>query len=177
MTRYCKVNDISYTPKQRSKKPLICITACTAILVACATFMMLELGNALIWQSIFLVAACVLIFFYVRYFSTTYTYTISCETDSFLVVQQKGKTLTTLCNLKLTTLYLVRPYTKEDEADRSSSNRYNYLTTMNPDSSTLLFFDDGERKVSVRIEADEFFYDMLVKAQERNMMLAEEGEI
>ena len=70
---------------------MLVITACTVILILCACFMMLNVGNGLVWQSLFLVVAVVMIFFYTRYLSTTFTYTISTETDAFLVTQQKGK--------------------------------------------------------------------------------------
>ena len=157
------MSDMSYTPSQKNKMPLIVVTGCTVLLILCALFMMLGVGNSLVWQGLFLLVAAVFVFFYTRYFSTTYTYTISPETDSFLVVQQKGKRLTTLCNLKLSTMYMVRPFA---EGDQIGENCYSYLVTLNPEDTTLLFFDDGERKVKVRIETDEFFYDLLVKALE-----------
>ncbi len=165
------MSDMSYTPHQKNKLPLIVITACTVILILCACFMMFEVGNSLVWQTIFLVVAVTLVFFYTRYLSTTYTYTISPETDAFLVVQQKGKRLTTLCNLKLSSLYMVRPF---EEGDERGKDCYSYLVTLQPKESTLLFFDDGERKVKVRIEADEFFYELLLKALEYHTQTEEE---
>jgi hypothetical protein len=162
---------MSYTPHQKNKLPMLVITACTVILILCACFMMLNVGNGLVWQSLFLVVAVVMIFFYTRYLSTTFTYTISTETDAFLVTQQKGKRLTTLCNLRLSTMHMVRPF---EEGDGRGENLYSYLVTLNPSESTLLFFDDGERKVRVRIETDEFFYDLLVRTLEYNAHTEEE---
>ena len=155
------MSDLSYTPKPKNKMPLIVITVCTVTLILCACFMMLNVGNGLVWQSLFLVTAVVMIFFYTRYLAASFTYTISPERDAFLVVQQKGKRLTTLCNLRLSSLYMVRPFQAGDE---KGENLYSYLVTLKPAQSTLLFFDDGEKKVRVRIEADEFFYDLLLKA-------------
>lgn len=167
------MRDITYTPKQKGKVPLIAVTACTVVLVVCAVMMMLGIGKDLIWQALFLVAAGVLTFFYVRYFSITYTYTISLEHHTFLVVQQKGRRLTTLCNLDLAGLYLVRPYTIADDDSASQENRYSYCASFRPQESALLFFDDGERKVSVRVETDEFFMEQLLAVAGQNTYLEE----
>jgi hypothetical protein len=163
--------DVSYTPKRQNNLPLIVISACVAVMILCAVFLMLNLGNKLAFQTLFVIATAVTIFFFVRYLSVSYTYTVSEEQGTFTVTQKKGRRVAVLCSMELSALYRVRPYDVQDEVERHRPDRYAYCVSLRPKVSCLLFFDDGDHIVSVRIEADKYFYHLLTRIAEQNSYL------
>ncbi len=160
--------DFSYTPRRKNNLPVIVITACVCLMIVCTVFLMLRVGSPLVFQLLFLACAVGIIYFFSRYIAVSYTYTISYEQNAFIVVQRKGRRLVTLCRLDLSALYRVRPYEADDETERKHTNRYQFCVSMRPPESTLLFFDDGEHIVSIRVEIDDVFFKTLSDIAEQN---------
>ncbi len=171
------MQDIRYTPKRQNKRPVVLITILTVLAVVCAVFMMLNIGNQLVFQVVFLASAVAEIFLFSRFLAASYTYTVSFDHNLFLVTQKTGKRISTLCRMDLTSLYRVRPYEADDDVEKSHSGRYNYCVSFRPTVSYLAFFDDGEHIVSIRMELDNAFYGMLCRIAEDNAARrAEEAE-
>ncbi len=162
------MQDITYTPKRQNAIPAILVSCTTVVLVICAVFLMLEIGKPLIFQTVFIVAAVLEVFFFSRFMSSSYTYTIGYEQNVFIVTQKTGRRISTLCRLNLTALYRIRPYEKDDEVEKKHSGRYNYCVSFRPAISYLAFFDDGEHIVSIHLELDDTFYRLLTRIAEDN---------
>ncbi len=160
------IPDVSYTPKRQNKIPLIVVTTALVICVVSCIFMMFGLGNQLLFQTLFVISAIVMVYFFCRYFTNSYTYTVNQTDKLFIVTQRVGRRLTTLCRLDLAALYRVRPYGDGDEAEQRHSGRYNYCVSFRPEKSYLAFFDDGEHIVSIRMELDDTFYALLARIAE-----------
>ena len=96
--------------------------------------------------------------FYVRCFSSTFTYRIQGDPSLFLVEQTSGRRVTLLCRLELSGLTSMRPWRPEDKGDDKRYDRYNFCNNLSPDTSYLLFFDCDGKRASVRLELEgEFF--------------------
>ncbi len=173
------MTEFSYTPPRHSTAPRVIIAVCGGILLACAGFMAFQVPPGTLWQILFLLSSVACVFFYVRYFSSIFTYRIQGEPSLFLVEQTSGRRVTLLCRLELSGLTKIRPWCPEDKGDDKRCDRYNFCNNLSPDRSYLLFFDCDGKRASVRLELEGEFLLFLQKAvaeNERDRALAEELE-
>jgi hypothetical protein len=156
--------------------PEIVLSVCFGILALCTLLIAAEAWGRLIWQSLFLVYAMVIVYVFTRYLASSYTYTLSEQMGVFLVVQKKGRRLTTLCRMDLAALYRVRLYDPADKAGEGRADRYSYCMNPSPEISYLLFFRDGCRTATVRVEVDTAFLHLLQQVTLANARREEEAE-
>ena len=169
--------DVSYTPPRKGKKPEAILTISFAALLVCAFLISFCPWGRLFWQGLFLVAAIVIVAVYSRYLASSFTYTVSCETGVFLVVQKKGRRLCTLCRMDLRALYRIRLFEAQDALDAGRCDRYSYCMNPSPEISYLMFFHDGERTATVRVEVDAAFLALLEEIVAANALrTSEDGE-
>ncbi len=161
------IPDISYTPKRDKKLPAIILSCLFAVLILCCICLMFHWWREAVFQAIFIICAVGIVFVFVRFFKTQYTYTINYEDKLFLVTQRDGKRLTTLCRLDLFSLYRIRPYEEDDNIERHHADRYSFCVNIFPEKTYLAFFDDGEHIVSLRMEFDDRFYTLLCRVAEQ----------
>lgn len=155
------IPDISYTPPRKGKKPELILSVAFGVLAVCTLMSALKVRGQLLWQSLFLVSATVIVYVFARFLASSFTYTVSEQLGVFLVVQKKGRRLTTLCRMDLRALYRLRPYGEQDRDEEGTRDRYSYCMNPSPEESYLLFFHDGERTATVRLEADPDFLHVL----------------
>ncbi len=168
--------DVSYTPKRQNALPIVMISCAAVVAVVCLVFMMIGIGNQMVFQLTFLAAAVFMVFFFTRFLSVSYTYTLNYTDHLFLVTQKVGRRLTVLCRLEMTAMYRVRPYTAEDDLEKRRTDRYSYCVNLRPESSYLVFFNDGEHVVSVRLELDDTFFRLFSRIAEDNAARMREDE-
>ncbi len=154
------MSDLRYTPKRRSKTPEWLLTVCAVLMIACTIFIAFGVGRKLIWQTLFLLSAVVIIWVVTRYMTMGYTYEINRGDGCFIVTQRQGRRLTCLCRLDLALLYRVRRYECRDD-DIPGITRYVYCVSSHPEESYLLFFRQEEKTISIRIEATGDFVTQL----------------
>lgn len=161
------IPDIHCTPKRQNRIPEWILTG--AALVASLSVVMLSAGwgSALLFQCLFIVAAVTMVYVATRYLVVSYTYTVSQSGGVFTVTRTQGKRITCLCRLNLTSLCRVRPMRPDDAADRSG-DRYSYCVSCRPETSYLLFFREGDRRATVRLEPTPEFADLLTRIAEEN---------
>ncbi len=163
------MSEMSYTPKRKGKLPEILTSGCFVLMAMSLVFLCLSLGNRTVMELLFLVSAAVAVYTMTRYLTRTFIYRVEqmeygdATVPVFTVTQKNGRRLTCLCRLDLTTLYRLRPYTKSDDEKATDLTRYRYCNSPNPDPSYLLFFQDGDKRVSIRVELEGEFLSCLTK--------------
>ena len=168
--------ELRYSPKRKSKTPEWVVTLCTVLMIACVVFLAFRVGKKLIWQTLFLLAAVVIVWVATRYMTMGYTYEIDRGDGCFIVTQRQGRRLTCLCRLDLALLYRVRRYESRDD-NAPGAARYAYCISPKPEESYLLFFRQEEKTVSVRIEAaGDFIRQLSDIAAENVLPLPEEDK-
>ena len=162
------MRDLYYTPPRKGRVPEIAIIGCLVLMVLSVLFMVLDLGDKLVFRLLFVLAGTICVFVLTRYLSRSFTYKVLHEEGVFVVEQHQGRRISTLCRLSLSALYACRPYGAEDRAAPPSDSCYAYLNSAVPPVSHLLFFKDGERDVSIRLELDGEMLDYLSGLAQHN---------
>lgn len=103
-----------------------------------------------------------------RYIMTEYTYKLGGDDDSstLSVVKKGGSREMTVCNIDASSIVEIRKDGKMGDFEKKYGKidvRYNYCTNMSPESTALIYFIFNDKKVLLRIETDEPFFDELCR--------------
>lgn len=155
------MRDLYYTPPRKGHIPEIFLFGTLILMVLSVVFMALGWGNVVFLRLLFVLSGTAGVFVLTRYFAHAFTYKVLHGEGVFVVEQRKGRRIITLCRLPLSALYDCRPYGAEDDASPPTESRYVYLNSAVPPTSHLVFFNDGEHDVSIRLELDGEMLDYL----------------
>ncbi len=156
----------SCTPRQQNRRALAVLLAFSALLALSTVLLCLEIGILVVNQSAFLVGAIVAVWIAIKYYFTSYTYTITLmnKTPVLLITQKQGRRVTTVYHQELTALADMHDMERSDSCPRTLQVdlRYSYFVSMSPAHWQNLYFrlPDGQC-VLVMIECDEAFLKIL----------------
>lgn len=156
----------SCTPKQQNKRALAVLTAFSALLAASTVLQCLDIGILLVNQIAFLVSAAISVWISIKYFFTSYTYTITLmnRIPVLLITQKQGRRVTTVYHQELDALADMHDMERGKDGPRTLQVdlRYSYFVSMAPSRWQNLYFrlQDGQC-VLVMIECDDAFLKIL----------------
>lgn len=120
---------------------------------------------------------------YTRYVGASYSYEVATDgegTPIFVVNQQSGKRLTTLCRLDLADIADIKTLTNAEYRaykPEKGMKRYNYTPTLGPSEVHLMQVRSYREKADVFLELSEEYRAMLLSfAEEAKVMRTEEKD-
>ncbi len=160
----------SCTPKQQNRRALIVFSVFAALLLAAAVLLCLDIGILIVNQTVFIIGAAFAVWISIKYFFTSYTYTITLMNRApvLLITQRQGRRVTTVYHQELAALTDVHENVSGENNPRNLQvdARYSYFVSMKPARWQNLYFrlEDGQC-VSVMLECDEAFLKILHDAR------------
>ena len=147
--------------KKSNKKTIMFVAA--LVLTALVIFI---IGNSVpsygfVIQLLSVILFCLGIFFSTKYLLASYDYYLQNTNNEFLfkVVETKGKTQVTVCNIDVNKLVSVKEMSKGEKMPKNAKC-YSYVLDVWPEKAVLLQFDD-ESDIYIRITPDEKMLYML----------------
>lgn len=160
----------SCTPKAQNSRALIALCILSFCLLVISLLLIFGFGILLLNQSLFIVFSAAIVLLIIKYFTTSYTYTITLmKSDPVLIVtKMQGRRTTTVYHGELSSLKQLSEFGKGDEANPRALRvevRYSFLVSIRPAYWQMLYFllEDG-RCVSLKLECDEAFLKVLREA-------------
>lgn len=156
-----------YTPQEPKRREATVTVA--LLLLASATIAVSKIPNILFPMLLQLVGLCLLavfLLFTVTYLLRRYIYCIEPRDDGivtdspdFVILQQQGKRIGTVCRISVSDVESAVRITKENRRVLAKQIRggriYHYADRINPPNLYLLTVRDGDRRFYIRILADE----------------------
>ncbi len=160
-----------YAPKPQNKKAALLVSLTAALGLLSIIGSMTGWGRQSLWQSAALLFICAALFFWLRYLSIKYVYTI---TDAYgapmlIVTSIQGKRISTLCRMDLYRLSSIERIEDAESEEgkaalarfRSAAAKYSYMMTIAPKRLQILYGQEAGQSFAIRIEADEDFLSAL----------------
>ncbi len=177
-----------YTPKAQNKNAIYLTGGLFAL---AALFLAFGAGNLLslrpLWHFLFISSAVLMLFIFLRYYSSSYLYTLTEEwgEPTLVVSHVQGRRLSTHCRLSLSNLLKLVEVPDPDSEEgrlalgdfRAERMRYSYLATIGKAKTQILYGKEGGRRFAIRIEGDDAFVAVLRDAAARaSLMVHKEDE-
>ncbi len=166
-----------FTPTPQNKKAAILVSLLFSLALLSIVGSMAGLGPQSLWQSAFLILVSLSMFFWLRYFSTKYIYTVTDAygTPMLIVTGVQGKRISTLCRVELYRISDIDIIADAESEEgkragarfKTATAKYSYMATVFPRSLQVLYGTEGGQPFAVRIEADEGFLSVLKEQIER----------
>ncbi len=160
----------SCTPKAQNHRALIALCILSFCLLVVSLLLILGLGILLVNQALFLVFSAVIVWIIIKYFVTSYTYTVTLmqNTPSLIVTKNQGRRTTTVYHGELSSLKELYEYGKNGEENPRQlrvESRYSFFVSIRPERWQTLYFllKDGSC-VSLKLECDDDFLEILREA-------------
>ena len=160
----------SCTPKRQNRRALIVLSIFSALLLLSTVLLCFNIGILIVNQTAFLIGAAIAVWISIKYYFTSYTYTITLMNRApvLLITQRQGRRVTTVYHQALTALVEMHANVRGENNPRSLQVdlRYSYFVSMKPDHWQELYFilEDGQC-VLVMLECDDAFLKLLHDAQ------------
>ena len=166
--------DFKFSPKSNGKKEKGIAVLYAAIAVVAFIFGMLPIAGKGIIQLVFVIFVALDIMHCIKYFLTTYTYSITDEYgDAMIVVTQtQGKRISTLANFKIGSIRSMDVIPAKELTAKlqnkygSSAVRYNYCVTSESDKALLLTIKNDYTRYIVVLTYNDEFYSKLCEVKE-----------
>ena len=160
----------SCTPKAQNSRAWIALSILSFCLLVVSLLLVFGLGLLLLNQSLFLVFSAAIVFLFIKYFVTSYTYTVTLMKNdpTLIVTKTQGRRTTTVYHGELSALKELSEYGKNGESNPRVlhvDSRYSFLVSIRPARWQTLYFllNDGSC-VSLRLECDDAFLKVLREA-------------
>lgn len=160
----------SCTPKAQNPRALIALCILFSCLLLVSLLLIFGIGLLLLNQALFLILSAAIVFLFIKYFVTSYTYTITLmKSDPVLIVTKtQGRRTTPVYHGALSSL---KEFCEHGESGEENprilcvENRYSFLVSIRPARWQMLYFllEDGTC-ISLKLECDDAFLKVLREA-------------
>lgn len=157
----------SCTPKGQNSRALTLLCILSLLLLISSVLLICNVGILLLNQTLFLVFSAALVWLIIKYFVTSYTYSVTLmETNPCLVItKNQGRRTTPVYHGELSNLVELYEYGKNGEENPRQlcvENRYSFFVSIRPERRQTLYFlmKDGSC-VSISLECDDAFLRVL----------------
>ena len=159
----------SCTPKAQNSRALIALSVFLFCLLVVSLLLIFSVGILLLNQSLFLLFSAVIVFLIIKYFGTSYTYTVTLmqKNPVLLVTKNQSRRTTPVYRGELSTLKALYEYGKDAECPRPLrvESHYSFLVSIRPAHWQILYFllEDGSC-AALKLECDDAFLTVLREA-------------
>ena len=160
----------SCTPKAQNHRAHIALCILSFCLLVVSALLVFGIGILLLNQSLFLIFSGALAYLIIKYFVTSYTYTVTVmKNDPVLIVTKtQGRRTTTVYHGELSALKDLAEYGTGDSVSPRVLRvdiRYSFFVSMSPSRWQVLYFLlEGGNCVSLKLECDDAFLTVLREA-------------
>ena len=163
------MTDFRYSPKINGKKEKATAVLYAAIAVVAFIFGMLPIAGKGIIQLVFVVFAALDIMHCIKYFLTSYTYTVTDESGEAMIVvtQTQGKRISTLANFRATdikSIELAPVKTASEQIQKkygASCVKYNYAISSSEEKVIVLTLRNDYTRYVVFLSYNDELYERL----------------
>lgn len=160
----------SCTPKAQNRRALAFLCIFSLCLLISSLLLVFKLGILLLNQTLFLIFSAALVWIIIKYFVTSYTYTVTLmeSAPALIVTKNQGRRTTPVYHGELSSLVDLYEYGKNGEENPRQlcvENRYCFFVSIRPARRQILYFllKDGSC-VSIGLECDDAFLKILREA-------------
>lgn len=176
----------SCTPKAQNNRALVALCILSFCMLFVSVLLIFGFGIPLLNQTLFVLFSAAVVFLFIKYFVTSYTYTITLMKSNpvLIVTKNQGRRTTTVYHGEISSLKELCEYSKNSEENPrllQVETRYSFLVSIRPTRWQMLYFllEDGSC-VSLRLECDDAFLKILREAlaylRSRYANVADEAE-
>ena len=163
------MTDFRYSPKINGKKEKATAVLYGAIAVVAFIFGMLPIAGKGIIQLVFVVFAALDIMHCIKYFLTSYTYTLTDASGEVMIVvtQTQGKRISTLANFRATDIKGIELSSAKSASEQiqkkygNSCVKYNYAISSNDENVIVLTLRNDYTRYFVFLSYNDELYERL----------------
>ena len=163
------MKDLRYTPKSSGKREITLVIFLAFVATLLFAFSVSGLFSRSVLQLLFLVLVCTDILLCIRYFLTTFQYTVTDEYGEamLIVTPTQGKRISTRANFKLRDIREIEIASDENAVKElkkrfnSQKNRFSYAPSIVPNELTCLTVKSDYTAYLVMLETDSHFSSAL----------------
>ena len=178
------MKDLRFTPKSNGKKEKAKAAFIAAIAVIFFVLGILPIPGKGFCQLLFVVFVAIDIMYCVKYFLTSYTYTLTDEYGDpmIIVTQTQGKKISTLANFRIADIVSVEvkpPKIAKEEISRkygSSCIKYNYLSGEDNELLIMINVRNDYTRYIIMISYDVEFYNAICELHSRVKEFSDDEE-
>ena len=163
------MRDLSFTPKTYGRKEKAKAALYTAVAVVAFVCGMLPVAGKGLLQLVFVVFVSLDIMHCIKYFLTSYTYTLTeeCGDVMIIVTQTQGKRISTLANLRVADIKSIQLMSSNEALESiqkkygSSCVKYNYAFGDGREKTIVITVKNDYTRYIIMLTYDDVFYTAL----------------